>query len=187
VKYMAYFEDLSEYGYHGAPPINRFSKEIAVGWLDQEHDFYKAPPAEELLDLIWTYCKVSIAQTRGLHECELCIPPKIVHATRHGESLELGSSEIRVFSDGGPIYAAPTLIYHYVRTHHYKPPDEFLRALRETTGPPAQEYFEQLKKFELDWQETLTPPLNPKMYRTEKISGEVRRVEVPYPVCLDES
>lgn len=184
---MTYFEDLSEYAYYGVPPINRFGKEAAVGWLDHEHDFEKMPATEELLDVIWEYCKVSVGQTRGLYECNLCIPPKAVHASRHGDRLELGSSEIRVFSVRGQIYAAPTLIYHYVHKHDYKPPDEFLCALRETAGPPAEQYFEQLRKFDLKWGKTLTPPSNPRRYRADKIDGVVRHVEVPYPIFMDES
>jgi hypothetical protein len=51
----------------------------------------------------------------------------------------------------GHIYAAPTLIYHYVEAHHYKPPDEFLQALREGPRPPSQEYFAELAKLGVEW------------------------------------
>src|SRR6267378_4456553 len=59
------------------------------------------------------------------------------------------------------VYAAPTLIYHYVRTHHYKPPDEFLRALRKGPRPPDREYFDRLADLRLDWNRTSSPPENP--------------------------
>jgi hypothetical protein len=57
----------------------------------------------------------------------------------------LGAAEIRVFAKDGVAYAAPTLVYHYVSVHHYKPPDEFVRALREGPLPSSPEYFERLK------------------------------------------
>ncbi|MCX7805518.1 MAG: hypothetical protein N3A38_10060 [Planctomycetota bacterium] len=37
--------------------------------------------------------------------------------------------EIRVLGRDGKIYAAPTLIYHYVVAHKYRPPQEFIDAV----------------------------------------------------------
>lgn len=51
------------------------------------------------------------------------------NSTRHGRSIGVGNGEIRVAGAGGQVYAAPTLIYHYVADHHYKPPAEFVRAV----------------------------------------------------------
>ncbi len=34
-------------------------------------------------------------------------------------------------SRAGKVYAAPTLIYHYMKNHNYRPPNEFLEALDE--------------------------------------------------------
>jgi len=42
------------------------------------------------------------------------------------------------------------MIYHYVQAHYYKPPDEFLRALREGPKPPSREYFDLIKKLDLE-------------------------------------
>ena len=55
-----------------------------------------------------------------------------------------------MFSESGVIYAAPTLIYHYVEVHEYKPPDEFIRALSEGRGPLSREYFSRLEELELE-------------------------------------
>ena len=41
----------------------------------------------------------------------------------------LGSAEIRVFGQNGKIYAAPNLIYHYMKDCGYLPPQEFLDEL----------------------------------------------------------
>ena len=40
----------------------------------------------------------------------------------------LGNGEIRVRGEAA-YYASPTLIYHYVVAHHYKPPEEFIEAV----------------------------------------------------------
>ena len=66
---MAYFEDLSDYTYHSS-----FSRPCteAVGWLALGHEFPTAAPSEDLLDLLWLYCSISVAKTRGGHDCEFC-------------------------------------------------------------------------------------------------------------------
>lgn len=70
-------------------------------------------------------------------------------AERNGEERLLGVAEIRVFSGDGRVYAAPTLIYPYVAVHHYKPPDEFIEALRTGPPPSSQEYFDILARLNL--------------------------------------
>lgn len=148
---MAYYEDLSDYEYF-EEDYRRGTRN--VGWLDADHPFATAEPSAELLDALWAYCKVSIAQTRGIHECELCARDSAYDAERGGERLLLGSSEIRVFADAGDIYAAPTLIYHYVVAHHYAPPAAFVRAVLAGPAPPDPAYFARLSQLGLDWSET---------------------------------
>jgi len=62
-----------------------------------------------------------------------------------GERIELGYAEIRVFGERGRIYAAPNLLYHYVIVHHYKPPEEFVHALKYSPCPPEPEYLSRLE------------------------------------------
>ncbi len=138
---MAYFGDLSDYAY--APGFVRPGTK-AVGWLARGHAFPTMTVDEEVPDLLWLFCSISVVQTRGLHDCEFCPTHSVRCFERNGQRLSLGSAEIRVFSPEGAIYAAPTLIYHYVAVHHYKPPDEFLQALRtlwdiERTGLKLRE------------------------------------------------
>jgi hypothetical protein len=57
----------------------------------------------------------------------------------------MGSAEIRVFARDGTAYAAPTLIYHYMKFHDHRPPDEFIRALTEGPAPWSVEYLDRLK------------------------------------------
>jgi hypothetical protein len=145
---MTYFEDLSDYSYFAR---YHQSEGKNVGWLDPTHEFQTEIPSEDVLNILWSFCSVSVAQTRGIHQCAFCNPPwRIVYALRNGARLMLGSTEIRVFSSRSHIYAAPNMIYHYDRTHHYKPPNEFLSALHEGPRPPSPEYFDRLGKLGLD-------------------------------------
>jgi Tetratricopeptide repeat len=150
---MAYFEDLSDYAYfarHFPSPSKN------IGWLERGHEFKPEVPSAETLELLWNFCTISAVQSRGTHLCDLCDPPARVDCERNGLSLRLGSSEIRVFSLTGTVYAAPTLIFHYVSVHHYRPPEEFLDAMREGPKPPALEYFEKLKTIDPSWHRTHT-------------------------------
>jgi hypothetical protein len=144
---MTYFKDLTIYEYTEVlvRPGNN------IGWLGRGRPFPAATPSEEVLDLLWLFCSISVQRARGGHICELCLGGNLHYAERNGERLDLGTAEIRVFSGQGHIYAAPNLIYHYVAVHHYKPPDEFLRALREGPRPPNREYFDELAKLDVEW------------------------------------
>jgi hypothetical protein len=166
---MSYFEDLSDYTYFRVPFYRPGTKN--VGWLDSAHEFPKAPPSRELLDFIWNCCKVSVAQSRGIHECDQCPSGTSNYIVRDGEPLLLGSAEIRVFGKAGVIYAAPTLVYHYVAVHQYRPPDEFVRSLEEGPRPPSQEYFERLKELDLEWNKTFAPVAKPRRVKFERKPG----------------
>jgi hypothetical protein len=158
---MAYFEDLSEYMYQNSA---RRPGTKNVGWLGLDHPFDRGVANEDDLGRVWNYCKISVAQMRGLHDCEFC-SEDCNYTDRHGETLLLGTSEIRVFGSDGTIYAAPTLIYHYMSVHLYKPPEEFIRALRDGPAPPSHEYFDHLSQAGLEWQLTSAPAQKPVRFR----------------------
>jgi hypothetical protein len=148
------FQDLSDYQYRrdDARPGTK-----NVGWLGGGQEFERATPTDALLRALWGYCKVSVVQMRGIHECEFCSEPSSYNAEREGEQLLLGAAEIRVFSDAPSIFAAPTLIYHYVSVHHYRAPEQFIEALLVAPGPPARVYFEKLEALALKWNATSPP------------------------------
>jgi len=149
---MSYIADLSDYDYDLAY-ARRATK--AVGWLDASHSFPRATPSPSLLDSLWRYCSISVALQRGAHSCEFCQEQQASNfAQRHGRKLLLGVSEFRVISRTGSIYAAPTLIYHYVAVHHYQPPGEFVHALLEEPMPPSREYCALLEDLNLEWRAT---------------------------------
>ena|ERR1700722_4544139 len=149
---MAYFRDLSPYEYllrnGGVPGAQN------VGWLAADHSFQTQPPLESDIDFLWTHCKVAIHATRGRHSCEFCSNSNRNYweVSRKGENLQLGYSEIRIIGMSGQSYAAPSLIYHYVRDHHYRPPDSFLAALRSGPKLPSENYFDALRTRQLTWE-----------------------------------
>lgn len=157
---MAFFEDLSPYEY--ARGTFSVPGTLNVGWLSGERSFPTAKPRPETLEALWRYCHVSVAQTRGLHRCDVCSDAETrvqANVGRHGgERLLLGSSELRVFGSGGVIYAAPTMIFHYVVVHDYAPPDAFVEALVNGVGPPDPAYYARLAACGLEWRKTSRGP-----------------------------
>lgn len=149
---MSYFEDLTRYSY-----AEGCEDAYNIGWLAHGHDFKVTDPGEDDLNKLWEICKVSIRQTRGLHGCDFCSSGFPIVAERHGARLLLGGAEIRVFSPAGVVYAAPTLLFHYMSIHHYCPPDEFLHALRYGDIPPSDRYFRWLRGVGLEWGATFEP------------------------------
>lgn len=148
---MTYFADLSPYAYF-PEEWRPFTQN--VGWLVPGEPFHVAPPDPGFVTRLRRFCTISVVQTRGLHECAFCDPPATVSDDDPEGSILLGSAEIRVFSAGPAIYAAPTLIHHYVAAHHYAPPAEFVRAVEQGPCPPAQEYFDRLEALQLAWRKT---------------------------------
>lgn len=173
---MAHYTDLSEYcygqgAYHVPGTVN-------IGWLGASPVFDQMEPDEALFDLVWDYCKISVAQYRGIHACEYCYPRRSNIGQRQGAMLQLGSAEIRVFSESGAIYAAPDLIYHYLVVHRYKPPDQFIAALKAGAHPFSKAYLDRLTAVGLAWREKTALTSIPKRFRFEKTPNGVFRVEL---------
>jgi hypothetical protein len=53
----------------------------------------------------------------------------MVTAEHRGRRLWLGNGEIRIPDGPTAMFAAPTLIWHYVEAHGYRPPDRFIAAV----------------------------------------------------------
>jgi hypothetical protein len=124
---MSYFPDLSRYTY-----LKRVARpdEVNIGWLDGQHQFPQGDVPERVLAAIFELCQRRVNQTRGYHHCELCPPARLPYTVEElGTRLSLGSAEIRVAGRLGVKYACPDLIYHYVRDHRYRPPQEFIDAV----------------------------------------------------------
>jgi len=111
---VAYFRDLSPYGYITSPDTVQ-PDALNVGWLDAWHPFPKGAVDSEKIARLKALCEHPVNLCRGYHTCHVCQQAK-------------GNGEIRV-SGGGVTYAAPALIAHYVEAHRYLPPQSFLDAL----------------------------------------------------------
>jgi hypothetical protein len=147
---MAYSEDLSEYRYFEEYAVPRAKN---VGWLSRDHAFEKEQPSDVVLQKLWQYCKLTVGASRGWHCCDFCGDEDGITLQFGAEFIRGGTSEIRVFSPNGTVYAAPNLIFHYIAAHNYKPPQEFLSALLEGVCPPDAAYLDLLESHGLEWQE----------------------------------
>lgn len=129
---MTYYSDLSDYSYsaHALPMLN-------VGWLAAGHEFEKGEVAREIFDALLMLADQQRNIMRGLHYCDFCgeeSPIRMVAPVVDG-SVWLGMGEIRIRSLEGTVYSAPSLVLHYIQAHNYRPPEEFLEAVR--TGQEA--------------------------------------------------
>jgi hypothetical protein len=126
-----YFPDLSPYSY-GSRNRGPVPGVLNVGWLERGHVFPTGAVTAALLTKI-EYLAVHLAVNtmRGWHACEFCPPNRPAPLrvdTAHG-AAHLGHAEIWVPGENDIVYAAPSLVLHYVTQHQYQPPIEFLSAL----------------------------------------------------------
>src|SRR5690242_18834771 len=108
-----------------------------------EHDLF--------CDRLFEACRSNVvAKMRGYHDCEFCDQvvrdpthpsgwrvPDMRIEERNGVKTWVGNGEVRVTEPSGIRWTAPTMIYHYVVAHGYKPPGAFVNGvLRGTFDPP---------------------------------------------------
>ena len=122
-----YFEDLTPYSYNLPKAL---SDVLNIGWLASDHDYTMGSVSQDFmskLTLLIVELKTNLA--RGYHECDFCRTDARETIPFQGSTIYLGSAEIWVPSvDGTVIYAAPSLIYHYISDHNYCPPLDFIEA-----------------------------------------------------------
>lgn len=125
---MAFFRDLTPCTYF---PVNS-PRLLAVGWLDNWRYYRRgaisAVHRERLATLLvdcWAPWHLM-----GFHDCELC-------------GQDTGVNNLFVPGDG-VVYASPEMIEHYIGTHGYKPPSEFLESLVRCPDMGSTEYFSAL-------------------------------------------
>lgn len=134
---MTYFADLSPYEYASDP-----DPAYNVGWLDESTPFPTGPTSNAFRQKLLSYCQPEYVVQRymGYHTCQFCAESKpVVQVEWEGGRFALGDGEIRVIGTG-VVYAAPTLIYHYVADHDYAPPQEFVQAVLNGPGPGSSEH-----------------------------------------------
>lgn len=143
---MTVFEDLTSFTYG---PVPDGVSVLNVGWLGRGSRFEVGESEPGLGDaLIALAAFRSVNTMRGYHLCGLgrCRPEDdewtIVPypLARRGE-VALGSAEIWVPGDG-VVYAAPTLVVHYVNQHRYRPPEAFRHGALALARADAQTWVE---------------------------------------------
>jgi len=132
---MTYFADLTPYGYRWIEP--HFNEKLLnVGWLDPSVMFERCSVADDLLEKLFRLSQKPVNLTRGYHHCpyQSSSTPD-AHRSVPAQmklgpwTISVGSGEIRVPGTNGIVYAAPTLIGHYIQTYESCPPQEFLPAV----------------------------------------------------------
>jgi hypothetical protein len=124
---MTYFADLTAYSYlprHADGSVN-------VGWLGPDQGYPAGQVAGEVVTAVLRLVRSDpVNRTRGLHDCELCVnPPRPIIMAADGAEIVLGNCEIRVQGSGPVVYAAPSLLAHYLAGHRYLPPRSFIDAV----------------------------------------------------------
>jgi hypothetical protein len=112
----------------------------AVGWLGDEHGVQggtATPLTDTELRMLQAASRRASNPMLGYHECEFC-------------SVVRGNGEFRCYLPGGAIYAAPTMIVHYVVRHGYRLPVELLSGVSEAVRPRWDWRAERLRSILLD-------------------------------------
>lgn len=137
-KRQRFIIDLTEYDL--CEDAERFGMApLAIGFLQYGQRFEVSTQYKALVAQLLPYCAPQnrVAALPQAMDCPLCREKVVVEIA--GESVQLGSAEIRVIGEQA-IYAAPDLLPHYVDKHGYKPPDEFIEALQQGSGVNSAEF-----------------------------------------------
>lgn len=121
---MTYFEDLSEYAY-----LPSRARMWNVGWLSPGHDFQRGGVRDDLVDRLALLADHPENKTPDHNDCHMCSRTFPLRVHRAGVSPLLGTAEIHVTDARAHIFAAPTLVIHYIIEHRYVPPMVFQDAL----------------------------------------------------------
>lgn len=117
-------------------------KPRAIGWLHHSQPYPTGPTPAEFPEKLLRFCldPYTVGHQPQVDRCTLgrcprMLPPEV----REGQTAYFGAAEIRVIGQT-EIYAAPTLIYHFVVVHDYRPPKEFIDAVLNGPQPGSDEH-----------------------------------------------
>jgi hypothetical protein len=163
---MTWYADLGPIDYFredSAPSLR------AVGWLGHGHPFPLGPVSPAFFERLGVLLldPWDPHQFRGFHDCDFCWiePPSVPSAAwgftddelesirwsgprRECEPVLVGDrvvsmGRLNLFVPGeGCVYVAPSLIAHYIRTHAYVPPQEFVEAVLRCPEMHSEEYLQ---------------------------------------------
>jgi len=124
---VTYFDDLTECDYFGTECAQSLR---AIGWLTKDKPFATGKTDSDafarLKELMHASWQPMI--TLGVHECELC-----------QFDSTCGNANLFV-PNGNVIFVCPELIVHYIASHHYRPPDEFITAVTNCPLTSTMQY-----------------------------------------------
>jgi len=107
---------------------------VNIGWLGASCTFEPGLVDPSVRDRLLRLAAQRRNLMRGFHNCEMCSmdsPIEVPSSWASSGIQYLGNGEIHVPSTSGVIFSAPTLVIHYIDSHGYCPPQEFLDAVRE--------------------------------------------------------
>ena len=140
---MTFFADLSPCDYF---PLDAQAKVQAVGWLDVECPYPNGDVEEQfvakLVELLVDPWQPAVAM--GRHECPFCRFSGGPATFQYKDTTVcIGASNLFVPATG-VIYAAPSLILHYIDSHGYAPPKHFQKAVMECPPMKSMRYLKAI-------------------------------------------
>ncbi len=141
---MAHYRDLEPCTYFGPTRLPL----LAVGWLQAGHEVPQGPvpPVDVLIKLAQALEVPSSRGFLGWHDCDLCrldLGPRTLcfMLGEMSSSMEVKMGIRNLFVPAKTVaYVAPSLLFHYVDSHGYGPPPEFVEAVRACPDPTSAEY-----------------------------------------------
>lgn len=137
-----YYVDLETIEFCGMPTT-------MVGWLERTNPFPtgEVPISifEKIVQLLANPWQPSIAA--GRHPCSFCM------MTGGPAVLTLGSLSVTIEASNlfvptsDALFAAPSLVVHYIDAHQYRPPDSFVAAVEGCAEMRSREYLLALARF----------------------------------------
>jgi hypothetical protein len=129
------YADLSKYTYE---PMRSRARLLNIGWLDSSVPFRTGELPAGCLERLGLAVSLTSHAMRGIHGCPFC-EGATIRACIGGAEVLLGMSEAWLPSTSAEvIYIAPSLVYHYVGTHRYLPPDTMVADVMALPLDPAQ-------------------------------------------------
>lgn len=129
-----WYEDLTECDYFG----EEYSKTlIAVGWLENGKPYRKGESPKGILEKLYEFSKTPgmYEMFLGYHICDFC----------DFVNVNLGATAILI-AHKNKVYICPALIIHYIESHQYLPPSEFIEAVENYDHQSAMEYFKKIRE-----------------------------------------
>lgn len=111
-----HFADLTPYTDAAVP--TGLPRTWNVGWLGSVAPYARGTVDPQVSRRLAEIVRKPVRVMRGRHECEFCRQVS-------------GTGEVWIAGANDQVYAAPSMIFHYVNVHHYVPPVDFINVLQE--------------------------------------------------------